>query len=442
MSGKRTVLRSRYVVQSDIIKAASVVVEGEKIVDIADYDALVDNAEVINIDEDKYLLPGMIDAHVHINEPGRTQWEGFETATRAGAVGGFTTIIDMPLNSLPPTTTVAHLEEKKKAALQKIYTDIGFWGGAVPGNCPDMAALWQEGVFGFKCFLAESGVDEFQFLNSSCLLAHMEKIKEFDGLLIVHAEDAKILADAPPAGTSYDSFLQSRPHEAEDKAIADLIEAVRKTGCKTHILHLSSSWSIDQIRQAKEEGLPLTVETCPHYLTFSAESIPDGRTEFKCCPPLRQEENREKLWQALLEGVIDYVASDHSPCTIDLKRLDEGNFATAWGGIASVQLGLSTVFTGMTARDQGIEKTVDVLCHKPAQVLGIDGKGGIKVGNDADFCVFDPNGTFTVDVNALHHKNKISPYNKMTLKGTVHETYLRGQKVDVDNPHGQFLTRS
>ena len=333
----RKIWRAERVVLPDGERPAAIAVEDGKVVGILEKDAPWEADEEVLVPDGQALMPGLIDIHVHVNEPGRTEWEGYETATRAAAAGGFTTLVDMPLNSSPCTTSLENLELKKGAARGKLSMDVGFWGGVIPGNIEELRPMWEAGVFGFKCFLGDSGLDEYPYVDRPTLLAAMKEIASFGGLLIIHAEDASILNSAPGCdGRSYEAFMNSHPAEAENASIDFVVEAVRQTGCRAHILHLGSAGAVDSIRRAKAEALPITVETAPHYLTFDAEEIPDGATEYKCCPPLRGHDNRMGLWKALQEGVIDLVASDHSPSTAELKHLDTGDFGAAWGGISSV----------------------------------------------------------------------------------------------------------
>jgi len=384
-------------------------------------------------------MPGLVDSHVHVNDPGRTDWEGFTSATRAAAAGGVTTIIDMPLNSIPPTCDVPALELKRKTAASQAYVDIGFWGGAIPGNLAQLRPLHEAGVFGFKCFLLHSGVDEFPPLDPTELEPVMRELASFDGLLIVHAEDAHRIDHAPsPDGASYLAFLRSRPREAEIAAVARVIEVARRTGCRVHILHVSCADVLPMITRARTTGVRITAETCPHYLTFTAEEIPDGATQYKCCPPIREAANRDQLWNGLHDGAIDLVVSDHSPSTIDLKRLDTGDYGEAWGGIASLQLGLPAVWTEARRRGFTLSDVARWMCQAPA----VPHKGSIEVGYDADFCVLAPDETFVVDVNTLHHKNAITPYDGRPLDGVVRSTWLRGEPVDIEaGPRGRLLTR-
>lgn len=397
----------------------------------------------LELDDDEVLMPGLVDSHVHVNDPGRTDWEGFTSATRAAAAGGVTTIIDMPLNSIPPTCDVPALALKRKTAQSQAYVDVGFWGGAIPGNLAQLRPLHEAGVFGFKCFLLHSGVDEFPPLDQVGVEQAMREISSFGGLLIVHAEDAHRIDDAPePDGASYQRFLHSRPREAENAAVAQVIELARRTGCRVHILHVSSADVLPMLATARSSGVQITAETCPHYLTFAAEEIPDGATQYKCCPPIRESANRSLLWDGLRAGLIDLVVSDHSPSTVDLKRLDTGDFGAAWGGIASLQLGLAAVWTG--ARERGFTLT-DVarwMCQAPSLQAGLAHKGRLEPGYDADFSVFAPDESFVVDVRTLHHKNAITPYAGRSLAGVVRSTWLRGSPIDIfAEPQGRLLTR-
>ncbi|HEY3709796.1 MAG TPA: allantoinase AllB [Amycolatopsis sp.] len=396
----------------------------------------------VELEADEVLLPGLVDTHVHVNDPGRAEWEGFETATRAAAAGGVTTIVDMPLNSLPPTVDAAALEVKRKAAGGRVHVDVGFWGGAIPGNTGDLRELHDAGVFGFKCFLLHSGVDEFPPLDAVGLEAALRELAAFDALMIVHAEDAHAIESAPePHGGKYRDFLGSRPRGAENLAITHVIEAARKTGARAHVLHLSSSDALPLIASARAEGLPLSAETCPHYLSFTAEEIRDGATQFKCCPPIREAANRELLWQGLADGVIDTIVSDHSPCTPELKRFDTGDFGLAWGGISSLQLGLPAIWTQARQRGFSLADVVRWMAERPAAQVGMTRKGHLAVGYDADFCVFAPDEAFVVDVAKLKHRNPVSAYDQRPLAGVVRSTWLRGSRVTGDEPRGALLTR-
>ncbi len=440
MAAETLVRASRAVVQG-AERAASVRVRDGRIVEVGPYDAPAGAADVVELAADEVLLPGLVDTHVHVNEPGRTAWEGFASATRAAAAGGVTTIVDMPLNSIPPTTTVAALEEKRAAAAPQAHVDVGCWGGAVPGNLADLAGLHDAGVFGFKCFLLDSGVEEFPHLTPADFAAAMTETARLGALMIVHAEDGEAIAECAP-GTAYDGFLASRPDVAEERAIALVVDTARGTGGRAHVVHLSASGAVPVLRAARASGVDVSVETCPHYLHFEAGSIRDGATELKCCPPIRDAGNRDALWDALGSGDIDMVVSDHSPCTADLKRQDTGDFASAWGGIASLQLGLPVVWTVARERGVPLADVVGWMATAPARRVGLAGKGEIAVGHDADLCVFAPDEAWTVDPARLHHKNAVSAYAGRTLTGTVRRTWLRGAPIDLDaEPRGRLLRR-
>ncbi|GAA1327397.1 allantoinase AllB [Pseudonocardia xinjiangensis] len=431
------VVRARRAVIEGAERPAAVLVEGERIEAVLPFDAAVDAPEVV-LAADEVLLPGLVDTHVHVNEPGRTEWEGFATATRAAAAGGVTTIVDMPLNALPPTVDVAALEIKRKAADGQCAVDVGFWGGAVPGNAGELRALHEAGVFGVKCFLLDSGVPEFPPLLGQDLTTALRAVAEFDGLMIVHAEDGDLVRDA--AGRRYLDFVASRPPAAEDSAIAGLLAAARETGARVHVVHLSSADALPQLAAVRAEGVRVTVETCPHYLALTAEEVPDGDTRFKCCPPVREAGNRDALWQGLADGTIDLVVSDHSPCTADLKRLESGDFGQAWGGIASLQVGLPVVWTEARRRGHGLAEVVTWMAERPAALVGLSLKGRIAAGQDADLTVFAPDATFVV--GRLHHRNPITPYAGRELYGQVRRTWLRGAPVEEQEPpRGRLLRR-
>ncbi|GAA4477154.1 allantoinase AllB [Enteractinococcus fodinae] len=425
------------------IAALEVAVRDEKIEVIEPLGAGLGASKVIEVPEQQILMPGLVDTHVHVNEPGRTEWEGFETATKAAAAGGVTTLIDMPLNSVPSTVNVDALQQKQQAAQGQLYIDTGFWGGAIPDNIHDLKPLHDAGVFGFKCFLEHSGVDEFPHLEPEEMRTHMAEIATFDGVMIIHAEDAHTLEHTRSRGVSggpkYIDFLASRPREAEKAAIRSIIEGVRDTGVRAHILHLSDADSLELIAGAKAEGLPLTVETCPHYLTLLSEEIGDGKTAFKCAPPIREAENRDRLWQGLQDGTIDIIVSDHSPSTLELKEHGEGNFDTAWGGISSLQLGLSVIWTEAVQRGFELAQVVSWMGSTPAEIARVPSKGRIAVGYDADLVIFDPKATWTVDAGALYHRNPITPYEGRELTGKVISTWLRGKHVENSEGKGRFI---
>ncbi|MDX2543406.1 allantoinase AllB [Streptomyces sp. WI04-05B] len=445
MSDVELVLRSTRVITPEGTRAATVAVADGRIVAVLPYEADVPSGAHLEDFGDDVLLPGLVDTHVHVNDPGRTEWEGFWTATRAAAAGGITTLVDMPLNSLPPTTTVDHLRTKREVAADKAHIDVGFWGGALPDNVKDLRPLHDAGVFGFKAFLSPSGVDEFPHLDQERLALSMAEIAGFDGLLIVHAEDPHHLDTAPQrGGPEYTHFLASRPRGAEDRAIAGLIEQAKRLHARVHVLHLSSSDALPLIAAAKAEGVRITVETCPHYLTLTAEEVPDGASEFKCCPPIREAANQDLLWQALADGTIDCVVTDHSPSTADLKTAD---FATAWGGISGLQLSLAAVWTEARRRGHSLDDVVRWMSTRTAALVGLDGrKGAIEAGRDADFAVLAPDETFTVDPAALQHRNRVTAYAGRTLSGVVRSTWLRGRRIvaegEFTDPKGQLLTRT
>ncbi|MEO8347826.1 MAG: allantoinase AllB, partial [Acidobacteriota bacterium] len=386
---------------------------------------------------DAVVMPGLVDTHVHVNEPGRTEWEGFETATRAAAAGGVTTIFDMPLNSVPPTTTAAALREKAAAARGRSFVDVGFWGGVVPGNRGELARLAARGVPGFKCFLVPSGVPEFGHVSEEDLREALPEIARLGSVLLVHAEHPDWIGDASSGGERlYSTYLATRPARAEDEAVAQLARLCRETGARIHVVHLSSAGALGTIERARAEGLPLTAETCPHYLYFSAEEAPEGATEWKCAPPIRGAENRERLWEGLASGVIGMVVSDHSPAPPELKRRDTGDFFSAWGGISSLELRLPALWTGARARGHSPEELVDWLAAAPARLAGLARKGAIAPGYDADFVVWRPEVSFEVRPQELHHRHRLTPYAGRTLDGVVLATYLAGEKIF---ERGRFL---
>jgi allantoinase len=436
------VIRGRRILTTAGVVAREVGIRDEKIVAIEPLGAGLRGREVVELADDETLLPGLVDTHVHINEPGRTEWEGFASATRAAAAGGVTTVLDMPLNSIPATVNAPALEYKRLFAQDNVFVDVGFWGGAIPGNRPHLRELHDDGVFGFKCFLLHSGVDEFPHLEADEMEEDLAEIRTFDSLMIVHAEDSRAIDRAPhPEGDVYENFLRSRPRGAENLAIAEVIERTRWTGARSHILHLSSSDALPMIATAKRNGLDLTVETCPHYLTLLAEEVPNGATAFKCCPPVREVDNRELLWEGLVDGTIDFIVSDHSPSTLDLKDLDNGDFGVAWGGVSSLQLGLSLIWTEARRRGIGLERVLEWMSTRPAQRAGLRSKGKLALGYDADLVVFAADDAFVVDAAKLHHKNPITPYQGKALSGVVRKTYVRGTAVDHRVPRGRLLRR-
>lgn len=422
---------------------AEVGVRDGVVVRLADLGTGLDGARVVRLADDEVLIPGLVDTHVHVNEPGRTDWEGFASATRAAAAGGVTTIIDMPLNSIPPTTNVAALRVKRAAAEGQAFIDVGFWGGVVPGNAADLEPLIAEGVFGFKCFLVSSGVEEFPPVTADEMEAAMGVLEASDSLLVVHAEDAALIDGAPHRhGPAYADFLASRPREAEGAAVAAVIDRAARTGVRAHVLHLSSADSLDRIAAAKRHGVRLTAETCPHYLVLAAEDVRPGATEYKCCPPIRDAGNREALWRGLEQGVIDLIVSDHSPAPADLKHTGDGDFEAAWGGIASLQLGLPLVWTEARRRGIPLAGVVEWMSTAPARRVGLADRGRIAEGSAADLVVVAPDATFTVDGEALEHRHPMTPYEGRELSGVVRSAFLAGTRIDRSTPRGRLLRRS
>jgi allantoinase len=420
------VLRSRRTVLPEGTRPAAVAVTGPAIAVIDGYDARLESGQDLDLG-DLALLPGLVDTHVHVNEPGRTEWEGFATATRAAAAGGVTTICDMPLNSLPPTTSVPALADKRAAAAGKCWVDVAFWGGAVPGNEASLLPLHEAGVIGFKCFLLDSGVPEFPPLEPAGLRSVLGTLAAVDALLIAHAEDAAEIKAA--AGRDFGSFVASRPPVAERRAIEKVIAGAAATGARAHVVHLSAAECVGMIAGARAAGIRLSAETCPHYLFFTAEQVPDGATEFKCCPPIRDAVNREALWRGLESGAIGCVVSDHSPCPPELKSFGTGDFGAAWGGIASLQLGLSAVWTVARQRGRTLDDVARWMSGAPAALAGLTAKGRIAVGCDADLVAFDPDQAFVVDAARLLHRHPVTPYAGSTLTGRVRQAWLRGSAL-------------
>ncbi|MEU1312518.1 allantoinase AllB [Streptomyces cinnamoneus] len=439
------VLRSTRVVTPGAVRPATITVTRGRIGGVLPYDEPPPPGAAVEDFGDDVLLPGLVDTHVHVNDPGRSAWEGFPAATRAAAAGGVTTLLDMPLNSLPPTTTVPGLHTKRAAARGRVHTDVGFWGGALPANVADLGPLHDAGVFGFKSFLSPSGVEEFPHLDRAALDTVAGEAAGLGALLIVHAEDPGYLERAPRrGGPRYADFLASRPRAAENEAVGALLAAARRHGTRVHVLHLSSADALPALAAARADGVRVTVETCPHFLTLTAEEVPDGATEFKCCPPIREAANQDALWAGLADGTIDCIVSDHSPCTADLK---DGDFGTAWGGISSLQLGLSAVWTAARRRGHTLHDVARWMSTAPAALAGLAHKGAIAPGRDADFAVLAPDETFTVDPAALHHRNPVTAYAGRTLHGVVRSTWLRGRKIAdrggvPPEPTGRLLERT
>ncbi|CAN5841461.1 allantoinase AllB [soil metagenome] len=478
MTDQFRVVRGQRVVHGGAIAPASIHIRGGVIDRVADYRDIPNGAAVDDAG-DLVVMPGIVDTHVHLNEPGRTEWEGFATATRAAAIGGITTLVDMPLNSIPPTTSREAFAAKRAAAKGQCTVDVGFWGGVVPGNAGELAGMVEDGIRGFKAFLVDSGVEEFGWSDESVLRPAMGILSNTGAPLLVHAElagpiDAVADEIAKMDPTAYATYLASRPPASEEQAIALITRLCRETKARTHIVHHSAASAIAQLRTARAEGLPLTAETCPHYLHFVAEKIPDGATAFKCAPPIRDSANREALWAALAEGVLELVASDHSPCTPALKGIDPiawlgararsttatgmgaaggrgssppasssayggpggADFMAAWGGVSGLQLALSVVWTEAASRGHSLVDVTRWMCEAPARLARFVGKKGvIAAGADADLIFFDDTATQVVNPAAIEHRHKVTPYAGETLRGVVRATYLRGQKIVENGKH-------
>ncbi|NBX93344.1 MAG: allantoinase AllB [Proteobacteria bacterium] len=404
------------------------------------------SGKLIDLGE-KVLMPGLCDSHVHMNEPGRTEWEGIATATQAAAAGGITTLIDMPLNSIPPTVTVDALQLKRKSAEKTAYVDYGFWGGVIPGNEKDLEPLIDAGIMGFKAFMIDSGVSEFPMASEKVLRESMPVLAKKGVPFLVHAELESPVSIKIDSHREYHRYLQSRPDQWEVEAIRLMIRLARETGCRVHIVHLSSAKALQDIQQAKKEGLKFTVETCPHYLSLLAEEVPEGATHFKCAPPIRERSNQEALWQGLSQGVIDFIVSDHSPCTPQLKNLETGDFDSAWGGIAGLQFSLSVIWTEMTKRHLALPLLSHWMAESTSKFLNIQNKTGrIESGTDADLVVFDPEAEFKLNVRDILHRHPVTPYLGKTLKGKVEKTFVRGQCVfdsgTLNGPLGKEVRRN
>jgi allantoinase len=436
-------LRSTRVLTPAGLAPATVIVDGERISAVrawndvsSDLPSGLDLIDLIDF-SDQVLLPGLVDTHVHINDPGRAEWEGFETATKAAAAGGVTTLVDMPLNCVPETTDVQALESKRAAAKGHVWVDWAAWGGVVPGNADQIEVLARAGVPGFKCFLIDSGIDGFAWVDEADLRLALAELRGTGLPLLAHAEitgpiDAATqqLNEAASDWRRYSTYLASRPEAAEVDAIALLIRLAEEFQTPVHIVHLSSAQALPLLAAARERGVPVTVETCAQYLWFAAEDIPDGATEFKCAPPIRDAANREKLWKALEDGQIDLVATDHSPCLPEMKHRETGRFDEAWGGISSLGLALPVMWTAMQQRGLKLDRIGEWMAAAPARFAGLGGrKGAIAPGADADFAVFDPEATWTVTPDDLHFRHKVSPYLGAKLRGRVVETWLRGERI-------------
>lgn len=434
------VVVARRAVLPEGVDACTIAISGGRIAAVEPIRHRMAGLRTMELGEDVVVLPGLVDSHVHMCEPGNTEWEGFATGTLAAAAGGITTLVDMPLDSIPTTVAVAALEVKRKAAHGKCHVDVGFWGGVVPGNLGELPALSKAGVLGFKCFLIDSGSEHFPPVGLDDLEQALAMLAGLGTPLLVHAESDKVAATVPSVvSVRYTDYLRSRPRGLENLAVAQVIEAARRTGGHVHICHLSSSDAVPMIRSAQREGVAITAETCPHYLSLCAEEIVDGATTMKCSPPIREQANRELLWSGLREGVIEIVVSDHSPSSNDMKTVEGGDFGAAWGGISSLQIALPVVWTEARERGFCLSDVTAWMANGPARVAGLASKGGITVGKDADLCVFAPEERFTVEPDGLHHRNPGTPYDGRTLTGVVRKTLLRGEPIDPSSPRGRLL---
>ncbi len=434
------VIRAARVVTPAGERAAAVGIRGGRIAAVEPFDAELPAGREIVLDEQHALLPGLVDTHVHLQEPGHADWEGFDSGTRAAAAGGVTTVVDMPLDSVPVTVTVDGLAAKLAAAVGRGHVDIGFWGGVTPDNIERLAQLHERGVLGFKCFLADTGSPDFPPIGDADLRRALRVLAGFGGRLLVHAEDGAAVALVPAgAGGDYARFLAARPPGIEDAAVATVIAAVRDTGYAAHVVHVSSAGSAALIADARAAGLAVTAETCPHYLTLADTDVPHGGTAYKVCPPIRDAANRDALWAQLAGGGLDMVVSDHSPCAVGDKGA--GDFDTAFGGVSSLQVSLPATWTAARRRGFGLADLAGWMSTRPAELAGLPRKGAITVGRDADLCVFAPDETFVVDPGALHHRQPLTPYAGRRLAGVVVQTWLAGRPVDFDHPRGRLLRR-
>jgi allantoinase len=420
---------TRVYVAGKIISAA-ILIENGMITDIIDKDELTENHECLDMGS-LLIMPGLVDTHVHINEPGRTDWEGFNTATQAAAAGGITTVVDMPLNCIPVTTSVDAVNIKKSCLSEQIWVDIGFHGGVIPENIDELQAMIDMGINSFKAFMIDSGVDEFPASDTKTLDSAMPILAQGNATLLVHAElESPDCEFIPDDFSSYQEFLDSRPDDWEVNAINEIIRLSKKHNCKVHIVHLSSAKALKLINKAQQGGIKITAETCPHYLTLDSESIPDGDGRFKCCPPIRNISNQDDLWQGLESNIVSFIVSDHSPCTPALKKLEEQNLWEAWGGISSLQFGLSLIWTAIQKRGYNINHLVKWMCERPARLVNLDQiKGKIQKGFQADFVVWNPEATHTIKKSDILFKNKMSAYEEHLVQGVVEQTILRGEII-------------
>lgn len=442
-------LKSTRVVMGKKLCAAIIVIKNEKISQILSYDETLNSNIPLEDVGDKIIAPGLVDSHVHINEPGRTEWEGFNSATQSAAAGGITTVIDMPLNCTPVTTTAAALQQKLDALQGKLWIDCGFWGGVVPENLDQLDELIQAGVLGVKSFTIHSGIDDFPQVKEKHIRRAIQVLAKYNVPYLIHAELDKENKAPPEIGDKYQSFLKSRPKSWENDAIDMLIALATEAKAegvkgKIHIVHLSSGEAIQAIQQAQQIGLPLTAETCPHYLTLFAENIADGKTVFKCCPPIREDANRQELWQGLSDGIIEFIVSDHSPCTPQLKHIESGDLEHAWGGISSLQFGLSIIWSEAQQRGYSLPQVFDWMATRPAIFAGLTNKGKISEGYDADLIVFDEQKKYVIKAEIIKYRHKITPYEGRQVSGVIERTYVRGTLVYADGellgaPRGKTL---
>ncbi|XP_044526835.1 allantoinase, mitochondrial-like [Gracilinanus agilis] len=448
-----TVIRSSRVVVDDAVVPAEIVIDGGRIAEILPVGSTVPSQgeKVLDVGH-LVVMPGIVDSHVHINEPGRTAWEGFHSATRAAAAGGITTLVDMPLNCQPPTTTLSNLYTKLQAARRQCHVDVAFWGGLIPGNAAELKPMMKAGVPGFKCFLIDSGVEEFPNVGIKDLHVAMRELQGTDCVLLFHAEEDVDLEKSGlgsggggPEPSEYRTFLASRPDAMEVEAIRTVSELCLQYKVRCHIVHLSTARALPIIREARRKGAPLTVETTHHYLSLAAQHVPPGGTQYKCCPPIRSKHNQDQLWKALQDGNIDLVISDHSPCTADLKHLESGDFLQAWGGISSLQLGLPLFWTSARHRGFSLHDVVKFMCKNPAKLSGLEAqKGSLRPGQDADLVIWDPEKEFEVKESMIQHKNKLTPYLGFRLHGEVFATVVHGNLVYLNGefspvPQGNLL---
>jgi len=444
-------LTSRRVIVGSEVRPATLIIRGGMIDEVVPGSLEKHELPVEDVG-DLIVMPGLVDTHVHINEPGRTEWEGFDSATRSAAAGGITSVVDMPLNSTPVTTSADALARKIDSIAGKLWIDCGFWGGVIPSSLGDLEELVEAGVLGVKSFTIDSGLDDFPPIGETHIRHAIRILDGYRVPYLIHAELNRSDRKLPIIGTSYRSFLESRPCQWENDAIAMLIRLCQEArneeiDAHIHIVHLSSADALVPIAEAKAGGLSMTAETCPHYLTLCAEDIPDGKPLFKCCPPIRGKENQERLWKGLLDHVVDFIVSDHSPCSPELRRLDTGDIEQAWGGISSLQFGLSIIWAEAQQRGVDLIQVIDWMSTRPAQFAGLgDRKGRLAPGYDADLVVFDEGGSYCIKPEAIKYRHKVTPYEGRLVQGVVKATYVRGQKVYSggkfsDAPVGKHILR-